>query len=125
MLEATNKGVVMLGTRLMIVLLVLLAGCVPGSAPNGMSWDEYHAAKYRLKVIYRAKQVAACRELGQVRGTAYDDIGAAKEAAREQALLIGGDTLLLRNLWSDPLSPQLFVGRELFYAAGSAYRCVD
>ena len=115
----------MQGKRLLIPLLVLLAGCVSGSAPNGMSWDKYHAAKYRLKVLYRAELVSACQELGPVRGTAYDDIGAAKEAAREQVLMLGGDTLLLQHLWSDPLSVQLLVRREPFYAEGSAYRCAD
>ena len=113
------------GKRLLIALLVLLAGCVSGSAPNGMSWDAYHAAKYRLKVVYQAELVSACQELGQVRGAAHDDIGAAKEAAGEQVLMLGGDTLLVQHLWSDPLSVQLLVRREPFYAEGSAYQCVD
>ena len=52
-----------------LFLVTLLAGCATTPGPNGMSWDEYNAAEYRLNVAYRAAEVAACQELGKVRGS--------------------------------------------------------
>lgn len=110
---------------LMLLGLVLLAGCASGLAPNGMSWDEYHAAKYRLKIVYRAEAVADCQQLGLVRGSAYDDIGDSKDDAAERAVMIGANTLLIQKLWSDEPVTRLFNRRELHYAEGTAYRCAD
>ena len=102
---------------------LLVTACSPGLAPNGMTWEEYHAAEFRLKVKYFAEDVVGCVELGAVRGASWDDVGEAKEEAIAQALMFNADTLLLDNLWSD-WRPFRLVGRkEIFYAEGQAYRC--
>lgn len=110
---------------LMLSGFLLFAACAPSLAPNGMSWDEYHAAKYRLKVTYAAADVLACEKLGVVRGSSDDDMGGAKEVAIENALLLKGNTVLFGKLWSD-LHAYRMVGRpEIFYAEGSVYRCPE
>lgn len=109
----------------LLLLTAILFSCAPGQTRNGMRWQEFYAAKYNLRVTYRAEEVADCRKLGFVRGTAYVDIGASKEAAIEQAVLLGGDTLYFERLWSELLTYRLVGPREIFYADGKAYRCQE
>ena len=105
---------------------LLLAGCAATTAPNGMSWDEFNAAKYRLVVTHAAAEVVGCKELGTVRGTDYSDGGTAKEAAEEKAVILGGNTLLYTNLWSEWQPYQPFRSmREIHHADGTVYQCVE
>ena len=109
-----------------MLLALLLAGCAPSSAPNGMSWDDFSAAKYQLVVTHNAEGVPGCKELGVVRGTAYDDGLAAKDSAEEQAVLMGGDTLLYTNLWTEWKPGSLIeIQREIHHADGTVYRCSE
>ena len=107
-----------------LCLLVMLAGCAAPTAPNGMSWEEFNAARFRLIVTHQAADVVACEELGQVRGSDYTDIATAKDAAEEKAVILGGDTLLYTKLWTE-WSPYLPFARlrELHHADASVYKC--
>ena len=108
----------------MISLVLLLAGCATSTALNGMRWDEFNAAKYQLVVTHDATETVGCKELGTVRGTNYDDVGAAKNAAEEKAVILGGNTLLYTNLWSEWESYQPFRSmREIYHADGIVYQC--
>lgn len=106
------------------VVLLFLSACATGQAPNGMSWDEFHAARYKLVVAYNDTAVSGCQELGAVRGSSYDDIGTAKDRAAEQAVLLGGDHLLYTDLWTEwaPYNPFRRL-QDLEHADGIAYRC--
>lgn len=109
-------------TGIVITLMTLLASCAPGFAPNGMTWEEYQAADYRLKVTHRAEDVIGCQELGHVQGSSTDGVAEAKDDARKQALMFRGNTLLFEKLWSD-LTMHRWFDPEIFYAEGTVYRC--
>lgn len=111
---------------LFVSLAVFLQSCSSSMVPNGMSWDQYHAAKYQLVVTHQAAEVAGCQELGEVKGTDYFDMGTAKDAAEENAVLIGGNHLLYQNLWSEWRPEAAFRHqRELYHADGMAYSCLN
>ncbi len=106
---------------LVIAFTAFLMSCAPGLAPNGMTWEEYYAADYRLKVTHRADDVVGCQELGHVQGVSTEGVAGAKGDARKQVLMLFGDALLFERLWSErTLKP---VEPEIYYAEGRAYRC--
>ena len=109
---------------LIALFVISIISCSPGLAPNGMSWEEYHAAAYRLKVTHAVADVAGCHELGVVRGMGHHDIGDAKNDAVEKALLLRGNAILFEKLWSDWLPPLRIRWSETFYAEGRVYHCV-
>lgn len=112
-------------TGLIVVIGALLLSCTSGLAPNGMSWEEYRAAEYRLKVTHNAADVVDCQELGVVRGSDDHDMGLAKDDAIKKALMLKGDTIYFESLWSEWLPGRLVGRAEIFYADGRVYRCVD
>lgn len=105
---------------------LLFLGCSAAVAPNGMSWDEYHAAKYNLKVTYAPDAVSGCQELGEVKGMDYNDMGSAKEVAEEATVSLGGNYLFFNNLWHENRWGELLPNRqEIYHADGLAYRCIN
>ncbi len=106
-------------------LVLLLVGCAGSqTAPDGGSWEDYNRAKYQLVVTYQATEVADCELLGAVSGTGYRDMQNAKDAAEQQAVILGADHLYYQNLSNERLPYRWRRGeRELFYADGTAYRC--
>jgi len=115
----------MLRIGLLVMLTVMLISCSSGLAPNGMTWQEYRAAEYRMKVTHNAADVSGCEELGSARGVSDDDMGGAKEDAVAKALLLMGNTILFESLWSDWFPPQRVGRAETFYAEGRVYRCSE
>ncbi len=108
-----------------LLLLATLAACGASKAPNGMTWEEFHAARFNLVVVHHDDSVVAgCQELGAVRGSSYDDIGVAKDRAAEQAVILGGDHLLFTRLWTEwaPYNPFRRL-QDLHHADGVAYKC--
>jgi len=103
-----------------------VTGCSPGLAPNGKSWQEFHAAKYRMVVVYKAAEVANCQDLGPVHGASYEDVAVAKERAEYGAVMLGADHLLITELWTEwaPYNPFRRL-QEKIHAEGVAYRCED
>ena len=103
----------------------MFSACSSTLAPNGMSWDEYHAARFALKIVYQEAEIDGCRELGVVQGSAFDDVGTAKDLAAGRAVELGADTLLIDKLWSDFNPFRLRRQPEIYYAEGRAYRCQE